>query len=35
MKKLVNLILSQWIEDLKAELEGKLIEKVKNGIKLL
>jgi hypothetical protein len=31
MKKLVNAILFQWIDDHKAELEGKLIEKVKKG----
>jgi hypothetical protein len=31
MKKLVNVILFQWIENHKAELEGKLIEKMRKG----
>jgi hypothetical protein len=31
MQKLINTILSQWIQDHKMELESKLLEKVKRG----
>lgn len=31
MQKLINVILFQWIQDHKVELDGKLLEKVKRG----